>query len=122
MTWLRLGAAAMLAAVALGAFLAHALGPRLEPKSLRAFETAVRYLAIHGVGLLVIGILVRQGIGGAEALGWAGLLMTLGAALFCGSLFWLALGGPSWLGPVTPLGGTLLLAAWGTLLAGLIRS
>lgn len=122
MTWLRLGAAALLVSVVLGAFAAHALGARLSPRSLSAFETAVRYLATHGLGLLAIGLLARSGIGAADALGWAGSLMTAGMALFCGSLIWLALSGPAWLGPVTPVGGTLLVAAWGALLFALLRA
>ncbi|MFI5337695.1 MAG: DUF423 domain-containing protein, partial [Opitutales bacterium] len=31
---------------------------------------------------------------------------------FSGSLYWLSLGGPKFLGPVTPLGGVALLAGW----------
>ena len=122
MIWLRLGGAALFAGVLLGALLAHALPGRLEPRQLQAFETAVRYLLFHGLGLLVIGILVRQPIGAPEATGWAGALMTAGVVLFSGSICWLALGGPRWLGPVTPIGGTLLLAAWATLFVGLLRS
>jgi uncharacterized membrane protein YgdD (TMEM256/DUF423 family) len=32
--------------------------------------------------------------------------------LFSGSLYLLALGGPRWLGPITPLGGLALIAGW----------
>jgi uncharacterized membrane protein YgdD (TMEM256/DUF423 family) len=32
--------------------------------------------------------------------------------LFSGSLYWLSLGGPKILGPVTPLGGLAFLAGW----------
>jgi uncharacterized membrane protein YgdD (TMEM256/DUF423 family) len=32
--------------------------------------------------------------------------------LFSGSLYIMALGGPRWVGPVTPLGGLALLAGW----------
>ena len=35
-----------------------------------------------------------------------------GVVLFAGSLYWLALGGPRWLGPVTPLGGVAFIAGW----------
>ncbi|MCY3746980.1 MAG: DUF423 domain-containing protein, partial [Acidobacteria bacterium] len=41
--------------------------------------------------------------------------------LFSGSLYWLALGGPSWLGPVTPLGGLCLIAAWACLVIAVVR-
>lgn len=39
--------------------------------------------------------------------------------LFSGSLYWLALGGPTWLGPITPLGGLLLMTGWLCLVVGL---
>jgi uncharacterized membrane protein YgdD (TMEM256/DUF423 family) len=39
-------------------------------------------------------------------------LWAAGTVVFSGSLYALALGGPRWLGPVTPLGGTALIAGW----------
>lgn len=120
MLWLRIGAAAMLLGVVAGAFGAHALAARLDARALGTFETAVRYLWIHGLGLLAVGILVRSGIGAPAGL--AGALLTAGIVLFSGSLVWLALGGPSWLGPVTPLGGVCLIAGWGCLLVALMRA
>jgi uncharacterized membrane protein YgdD (TMEM256/DUF423 family) len=39
-------------------------------------------------------------------------LWTIGAAIFSGTLYALALGAPRWLGAVTPLGGSLLIAGW----------
>ncbi|HWT41343.1 MAG TPA: DUF423 domain-containing protein, partial [Sphingopyxis sp.] len=35
-----------------------------------------------------------------------------GAALFAVTLYAMALGGPRWLGAVTPIGGTLLIIGW----------
>ena len=110
----------MLLAVVAGAFGAHGLAGRIEARSLQTFETAVRYHLIHGLGLLAVGILVRQGVGAPAGL--AGALMSAGVVLFSGSLYWLALGGPRWLGPVTPLGGICLIAAWACLLAASLRA
>jgi uncharacterized membrane protein YgdD (TMEM256/DUF423 family) len=46
----------------------------------------------------------------------------VGIILFSGSLYGIALGGPRWLGPVTPLGGLALLAGWFCLIAaGLVK-
>jgi len=36
--------------------------------------------------------------------------------MFSGSLYFLALGGPRWIGPITPLGGLALLIGWGCVL------
>lgn len=120
MLWLRLGALFLLLGVVLGAFSAHALESRLAERSIRTFETAVRYHLIHGLGLLAIGFASRLGLPApVEAAGW---LMVAGIALFSGSLYVLAIGGPSWLGPVTPLGGLCLIASWGCLAAAAFRA
>ncbi len=120
MVWLRLGALLLLLGVIGGAFGAHALESRLGERSLRTFETAVRYHLIHGLGLLAIGFAVRLGLPApVDAAGW---LMAGGIVLFSGSLYALALGGPRWLGPVTPLGGLCLIAAWACLAIAAFRA
>jgi uncharacterized membrane protein YgdD (TMEM256/DUF423 family) len=47
--------------------------------------------------------------------GWAFLI---GILLFSGSLYLLVLTGKTWLGAITPLGGTAFLAGWGGLFWG----
>jgi len=98
-------------AVALGAFGAHALKARLTPEKLVTFETGVRYHFYHSLALLAAGTLqiILPGAGMLTLSGW---LFIAGIVLFSGSLYWLALGGPRWLGPVTPLGGLALIAGW----------
>jgi uncharacterized membrane protein YgdD (TMEM256/DUF423 family) len=49
---------------------------------------------------------------GTARLLWAARAWVVGVLLFSGSLYWLALGGPRWLGPVTPVGGIALMAGW----------
>lgn len=112
------GALACAAAVAAGAFGAHGLQGRLSPRSLELWETAGRYLLYGGLGTVLAGLAALHGTG--RILPWAAGLLLAGAALFAGTVFALALGGPRWLGAVTPLGGTLmilgfLLFAWGAL-------
>ena len=46
----------------------------------------------------------------------ASVLLFAGTVIFCGTLYLLALGGPLWLGMVTPAGGTLMLGGWACLL------
>jgi uncharacterized membrane protein YgdD (TMEM256/DUF423 family) len=73
----------------------------------------VRYQVWHGLALLSVGFL-RERRPVPVAVSW---LLGVGAVLFSGSLYGLALGFlRSVLGPVTPLGGLCLLAGW-TLLA-----
>ena len=46
----------------------------------------------------------------------------IGGAVFAGTLYLMALGGPRWLGAVTPLGGAALIAGWLCLAAGAWRA
>jgi uncharacterized membrane protein YgdD (TMEM256/DUF423 family) len=100
--------------VGLGALGAHALEPFLSERGMaHAWDTAARYHIIHAVALLAIAVWQRQARGAAARLaGWAARCWTIGIILFSGSLDGLALGGPRWLGPVTPLGGVALIAGW----------
>ena len=99
--------------VALGAFGAHALKSRLEARgSASTWELAVRYHMIHAMAVLVAQLGREPGASHNGATFLASLLFVLGVAMFSGSLYGLALGGPRWLGPVTPLGGLCLIAGW----------
>jgi uncharacterized membrane protein YgdD (TMEM256/DUF423 family) len=98
----------MVLAVALGAFGAHGLKSRIDAQHLAIWNTAVQYHGLHALGLFAFGVW-RERSNGAAFAGWAFLS---GILLFSGSLYALALGGPSWLGPVTPLGGAAFLLGW----------
>ncbi len=108
-------------AVVLGAFGAHALKDRLEPAMLAAFNTAVHYQMLHATVVLVIVLLARTSDSPGFFLGAAGSMLA-GILLFSGSLYLLVLWGWRWLGPITPLGGALLIAGWGLLLVAMVRS
>jgi uncharacterized membrane protein YgdD (TMEM256/DUF423 family) len=107
--WISIAAVFGALGVTLGAFGAHALKARLEPNQLAAWNTGVEYHLLHAVALLALA-LYGSATGRAITLPAAGF--SAGIALFSGSLYWLALGGPRWLGPVTPLGGLCFIAGW----------
>ncbi len=90
-------------AVMLGAFGAHALKARLSPEHLQTFETAVRYQMYHALALFAAAHVGSR---------WAGRLFVAGILLFSGSLYGLIATGWRWLGPITPLGGSCLIAGW----------
>lgn len=105
------GAVLAFLAVGLGAFGAHGLKDALEASGkLAVWETAVDYQFWHALALLVLACRPVSLRGRAWAV--AGACFVGGVVLFSGSLYWLALGGPRWLGPVTPLGGTCFLIGW----------
>jgi len=109
-----LGAISAAVAVAAGAFGAHALRARLEPRMLEVFETAVRYQMYHALGLFAVAwVLSRSATTGlATASGW---LFVAGTVVFSGSLYAMVLTGLRGLGSVTPVGGLCFLAGWGLL-------
>jgi len=55
MEWIRWGSGAMFAAVAFGAFGAHALKQILSGEQWQVYQTAVLYHLVHGLALLVVG-------------------------------------------------------------------
>jgi uncharacterized membrane protein YgdD (TMEM256/DUF423 family) len=105
--------------VALGAFGAHALEARLEPRDLATFETAVRYQMYHALALVGVGwVLTRWPGAGAVLAGWA---FVVGVLVFSGSLYLLVLTGARWWGAVTPFGGVALLVGWAALAWRVLR-
>lgn len=97
--------------VILGAFGAHALKSTLTAAQLQTWQTAVQYQFIHVLALLLCAIIIRQW-GASIALSSAAVAFAIGIIFFSGSLYWLALGGPKWLGPITPLGGLAFIVGW----------
>ena len=99
-----------LTAVALGAFGAHGLRDRVEPRMLEVFEVGVRYQMFHALALLAAALarpLLR-----AHRADAACACFVAGTAVFSGSLYAMTLTGIRALGAVTPVGGVLFLAGW----------
>ncbi|MCB0518803.1 MAG: DUF423 domain-containing protein [Saprospiraceae bacterium] len=107
-------------AVALGAFAAHILKKVLTDHQIQIFDTGVRYQFYHTIVLIAVAILGRYvSKRWAEIAGW---LFVSGIALFSGSLYLLALVEflempdlATLAGPITPIGGVLLIAGWAAL-------
>jgi uncharacterized membrane protein YgdD (TMEM256/DUF423 family) len=91
-------------AVMAGAFAAHGLDPVSNAARIGWLKTASSYQLAHVLALLFateIKAPLRVTAGFAA-----------GIALFCYSLYAMALGGPLWLGAVTPLGGLAFIFGW----------
>jgi uncharacterized membrane protein YgdD (TMEM256/DUF423 family) len=106
-------------AIALGAFGAHGLRDVLAERGMsNTWETAARYHLLHAVALLGLAAWLRNATGAHRSRArWATGAWVTGTILFSGSLYWLALGGPRWVGPVTPFGGVALMVGWICLIA-----
>ena len=110
-----LGAALGALGVAAGAFGAHALRDRVEPRHLAVWDTAAEYLLWHALALVLVGLLIRQGSVRARPIRVAGRALSFGVVVFSGSLYVLVLSGVGWLGAITPVGGVSLIVGWGAL-------
>ena len=108
--WIALGALLAALGVALGAFGAHALRERLTAAGqLENWETATRYLLVHALALVAFG-LFRERVPGNGIPGWCFLL---GSLFFSGSIACLCFRvATAVMGPLTPLGGVLLIGGW----------
>lgn len=111
------GLALALIGVVVGAFAAHGLKPLLSLKEVNNFETGVKYQFYHAFALIVLGLLGAHFPKGEKTFKLAGFLFFIGILLFSGSLYLLStqsilnMSIPL-LGPVTPIGGSLLIFGW----------
>ncbi len=113
------GALFGLSGVMIGAFGAHGLKALLTPDQLAIYHTGVDYQFVHALALLLLGALAQHQTPKAWQL--AATLFIAGVFIFSGSLYLLVLTDISWLGAITPIGGTSFIAGWAALLWGLRR-
>lgn len=101
-----LAAMSLAIGIILGAFGAHGLKPILPESSFSAYQTGVLYWLLQSVAALSVTLKP-----------WPARLLLAGQLAFSGSLFVLSTQSlhrlaVAWLGPVTPLGGLLLIVGW----------
>lgn len=109
-------------AVIFGAFGAHALKKRMSEDLLKSFETGVKYQMYHALALLILPQIVTFESALQQSVGWC---FIIGILLFSFSIYGLCLtsmSGNKWrfLGPITPLGGLLMVSGWMALLFSVI--
>ncbi|CAN5227656.1 DUF423 domain-containing protein [soil metagenome] len=97
-----------------GAFGAHILKKKFNEDQLRSFETGVKYQIYHALFLILTGILFSFNTSSQVVMGW---LIIAGVFLFSFSIYGLTLSASMGkklrlLGPVTPLGGLMLVLGW----------
>ena len=110
-----IGTVFCLLSVILGAFGTHYLKNKMTQTEIQSFEIGVKYLIYHGLSLLIISQLYL------DITIWITLLITIGTLLFSFSIFFLSTQTLfnkklKILGPITPLGGLLIIIGWFLLL------
>lgn len=124
--FLLVGVLFMASGIMFGAFGAHSLKSSLTPESLESFKTGVQYQLLHGVALLVLSVISRHD---QRIDRLSGRLIWVGTLLFSGSIYLLSTknllgldGIAKILGPVTPVGGSLMILGWLIFLYRILRS
>ncbi|MEO0883918.1 MAG: DUF423 domain-containing protein [Pseudomonadota bacterium] len=93
--------------VALGAFGAHGLALYLGETQRGWWDTGTFYALTHAVAAFAMGLTPKP-----RGLHRAGWVLLFGVTVFSGTLYAMALGAPTWLGAITPIGGVSLLTGW----------
>lgn len=117
------GATFIVLAIIIGAFGAHEMKDVLTDAQSKSFETGVRYQTYHGIALLVLGFNASK----IKSIDTILYLIIAGVVIFSGSIYLLATKDViglsiSFLGPMTPLGGFLMISAWIVFSVRIIRS
>jgi uncharacterized membrane protein YgdD (TMEM256/DUF423 family) len=116
---LLLGMFLMAAAVALGAFGAHALKATLTASGRsETYELAIRYMMFHALALILLGTQMEKFPG----LRISAIFLMVGILIFSGSLLILALANEPLWGAVAPIGGTSLILGWLSAFWAILRS
>lgn len=119
-----IGALYGLLAVVFGAFGAHALTKTFTEDQLKSFETGVKYQMYHAILLVVLGFNFNLDTALERNMIYCFIFGTL---LFSFSIYGLCLSASKgkkirFLGPVTPIGGLLLVTGWALLLYAFIQN
>lgn len=106
------GLVLLVIAIILGALGAHGLKELINPEKLASFEVGVRYEIYCGMLLLIIGLNADKF---SFSLKWMSNLILMGVFLFSGSVYLLSMQelttvNLKFLGPITPIGGSLMIA------------
>ena len=108
------GAVFVMTSIILGAFGSHALRPLLSENSFYGYSVATTYLSFQGIGLLLLGLIQLQTGSFPNSIYYC---LFIGTIVFSGSILLLTIGKLydwplSFIGPLTPIGGLLLIIGW----------
>lgn len=117
------GVVLIVIAIILGAFGAHGLKELVSVEKLATFEVGVRYEMYAGIILLIFGLNADKF---SFSLKWISNLILVGIILFSGSIYLLSVQeltsmNLKFLGPITPVGGSLMIAGCTVLIVQLLR-
>ncbi len=111
-------------AIIFGAFGAHALKNLIPEAKLDSFEVGVRYQMFQALAILLLSITSKSFNFNLNRIL---IMMIIGITLFSLSIYLLALSSLlpfsfKFLGPITPIGGLILIISWGIFIVKLIKN
>lgn len=111
------GLVLFIVAIILGAFGAHGLKKHLTIEQLNSFEVGIRYQFYQAIALLIIGLNADKF---KFTLNQFLLFSLLGILFFSGSIYLLSIANifnwnKAFIGPITPIGGIVLIINWSIL-------
>ena len=112
--YFKIGVIYAFTSVILGAFGAHLLKDLLSVTELSSFKTGVRHQMFHSLGILILSL---NNYKFTDKLKVSLALMCIGVLLFSFSIYFLTIDNllcvsMKFLGPITPIGGILLITSW----------
>lgn len=107
---LKIGSVLMSIGIMLGAFGAHALKKILSTVQLETFETGVKYLFIHALAIIILGILEK--IYGSQKLKLPFIFFLLGIFFFSFGCVLYGLTGIKIIAMIVPIGGVAFILGW----------
>ena len=104
----------IIVAILLGALGAHYLKEILRENELKSIETGVRYQLFHSIAILILALNKQKFY---PTITKSLKIMTIGICLFSFSIYFLSIQrfidiSMYFLGPITPIGGVLLIISW----------
>ncbi|MBE51103.1 MAG: hypothetical protein CMP51_05375 [Flavobacteriales bacterium] len=104
----------ILTSVILGAFGAHKLNDLLNNEQINSFNTGIKYQMIHGISVLILSLNYKAF---TKRIKNIVQIMILGTLLFSFSIYLLNIKDlislpTNFLGPITPIGGALIIISW----------
>lgn len=97
--------------IAIGAFGAHGLKATTDEYMMAIYNTGVEYHFYNTLGLFAVAF-ISYLLPTCKKIVIAGYLLIVGTLIFSVSLYMLVLLKLSWLGAITPIGGTLMIISW----------
>ena len=115
------GATFALLSIILGALNSHSFKKILHETESESIDLSLRYMMFHGLALLILSVLSVEG----KKL--ISFFLIIGTLLFSFSILLLSFQSQidfnlSWLGPITPVGGCLLIFGWILILFQFIKN